>query len=94
MKTRFLDRFHFPKMFSTIMWCGVRMMYQFLRELLSDKKGGSVFQCFDITHFCYILIDDADTKQFGKYMFFIPLGISIIQIVIGIVVRIISKKKE
>ena len=32
------------------------MMYQFLRELLSDKKGGSVFQCFDITHFCYILI--------------------------------------
>lgn len=44
--------------------------------------------------FFAIISDDADTKQFGKYMFFIPLGISIVQIVIGIVVRIISKKKE
>lgn len=29
-------------------------MYPFLRELLSDKKGGAVFTCFGIWHFFYI----------------------------------------
>ncbi len=41
-----------------------------------------------------IISDDAYTKYVGKYMIFIPLGISAIQIVLGIIVRITSKKKE
>ena len=41
-----------------------------------------------------IISDDAYTKHVGKYMIFIPLGISAIQILIGIIVRIISKKKK
>ena len=43
---------------------------------------------------CAIISDDAYTKHFGKYLFFIPLGISVIQILFGIIVRIISRKKE
>ncbi len=40
-----------------------------------------------------IISDDAFTKQIGGYMFFIPLCISAVQIILGITVRIISKKK-
>ena len=29
-------------------------MYDFLHNLLSDKTGGVVFRCFDITHCCFI----------------------------------------
>ena len=31
-------------------------MYELLSELLSDKKGGAVFTCFDAAHLCYILL--------------------------------------
>lgn len=41
-----------------------------------------------------IISDDVYTKQIGRYMIFIPLGISAVQILIGIIVRIISKKKK
>ena len=41
-----------------------------------------------------IISDDPDTKQLGRYMIFIPLGISVVQIVLGIVVRTIAKKKR
>ena len=41
-----------------------------------------------------IISDDAYTKQIGRYMIFIPLGISAVQILLGIIVRIISKKKK
>ena len=41
-----------------------------------------------------IISDDAYTKHIGKYMIFIPLGISAVQVLIGIIVRIISKKKK
>ncbi len=41
-----------------------------------------------------LISDDAYTKQIGRYMVFIPLGISIVQILLGIIVRIVSKKKK
>jgi len=41
-----------------------------------------------------IISDDAYTKHVGKYMIFIPLGISAIQIVLGIIVRITSRKEK
>ena len=41
-----------------------------------------------------IISPDPYTHEMGKYMIFIPLGISAIQIALGIVVRIISKKKK
>ncbi len=41
-----------------------------------------------------IISDDAYTKQIGRYMVFIPLGISAVQIFLGIIVRIISKKEK
>lgn len=31
-------------------------MYPILHELLSDRKGGMVFTCFGIYHWCYILL--------------------------------------
>ncbi len=40
-----------------------------------------------------IISDDVYTKQIGRYMVFIPLGISAVQILLGIIVRIISKKR-
>ena len=44
--------------------------------------------------FFAIISPNPDTHLLGKYMVFIPLGISAIQITLGIVVRIISKKKK
>ena len=44
--------------------------------------------------FFAIISPDPDTHLLGKYMVFIPLGISAVQILIGIIVRIISKKKK
>ena len=41
-----------------------------------------------------IISPDPDTHLLGKYMVFIPLGISAVQILLGIIVRIISKKKK
>ncbi len=41
-----------------------------------------------------IISPDPDTHLLGKYMIFIPLGISVIQIFLGVIVRIISKKKK
>lgn len=31
-------------------------MYPILHELLSDRKGGTVFTCFGVYHWCYILL--------------------------------------
>ena len=41
-----------------------------------------------------IISPDPDTHLLGKYMVFVPLGISAVQISLGIIVRIISKKKK
>lgn len=41
-----------------------------------------------------IISSDPDTHLLGKYMVFIPLGISAVQISLGIIVRIITKKKK
>lgn len=41
-----------------------------------------------------IFSDDPDTKQLAEYMVFIPLGISAVQIVAGIIVRKILKKRK
>lgn len=40
-----------------------------------------------------ILSDDADTRQLGKWMILVPLGLSVIQIVAGIIVRFARKGK-
>ncbi len=37
---------------------------------------------------------DHDTHLLGKYMIFVPLAISAVQIALGIIVRIITKKKQ
>ena len=41
-----------------------------------------------------ILSSDPDTHLLGKYMFFVPLAISVVQIALGIIDRIVSKKKK
>ena len=41
-----------------------------------------------------IISPDPDTHLLGKYMVFMPLGISAVQILLGIIVRVISKKKK
>ena len=41
-----------------------------------------------------VISDDVSTKQIGKYMIFIPLAISAVQIVLGSLVRIVSKNKK
>ena len=47
-----------------------------------------------ILGFLAIISPEPETHSVGKYMFFIPLGISAIQIVLGIIVRVITKKKK
>ena len=41
-----------------------------------------------------IISPDPDTHLLGKYMILIPLGISAIQILLGVIVRIIVKRKK
>ena len=41
-----------------------------------------------------LVSDDIYVRQIGKYMLFIPLGISAVQIIFGIIVRIVSKRKK
>lgn len=35
---------------------GEEFMYAFLSEILSDKKGETIFSCFGIWHFCYLFV--------------------------------------
>lgn len=46
-----------------------------------------------IIGFFALFSDDEYEKQAGRYLLFVPLGISVFQISAGILVRIISKKK-
>lgn len=39
-----------------------------------------------------LISDDAYTKSVGRYMVFIPLAISVVQILFGIILRIITRK--
>ena len=41
-----------------------------------------------------IISPDPDTHLLGRYMVFVPLGISAVQILLGIIVRVILKKKK
>lgn len=41
-----------------------------------------------------LISDDAYTKSVGRYMVFVPLAISTVQILFGIILRIISKRKK
>lgn len=41
---------------------------------------------------CALISDDPFTQQIGRYMIFIPLGVSVIQIILGIIFRAITKK--
>ena len=41
-----------------------------------------------------LISDDIYVRQIGRYMLFIPLGISAAQISLGIIVRIVSKRKK
>ena len=67
----------------------VRRILEFVIEFLSILLMICMF-----FGFFAIISDDYDTHQLGKYMVFIPLGISTVQIVFGIIVKIISKKKK
>ncbi len=39
-----------------------------------------------------LISDDPSTRQAGRYMILVPLGISAVQIILGIIVRSIAKK--
>lgn len=83
--------------------------YSYLMELIvPDKvlgKGARITLKIIVAVFTCILLgimfigliavisDDKDTRQLGKLMIFIPLGISAVQIVLGIIVRWITKKR-
>ena len=41
-----------------------------------------------------LISEDIYVKQIGRYMFFVPLIISAVQIAFGIIVRIVSKRKK
>lgn len=40
-----------------------------------------------------VISDDSYETQIGRYMIFIPLGISAFQILVGVIVRLLTKKK-
>jgi len=41
-----------------------------------------------------VISADPYTRLIGKYMIFVPLGISALQIAVGVIVRVASKKKK
>lgn len=43
-------------------------MYHFLRQLLSDKKGGEIFTCFGAWHICFIFLFLAIAILSGIYL--------------------------
>ena len=81
------------------------LMEQIIPEKYISKKLQG-FLRFLVWTFCAILLcamlvgigcflsDDADTRQFGKALIFITLAVSAVQIIAGIIVRIISKNKK
>ena len=85
------------------MWFAI-MQWIIPEKILSKRTQNllkiivSVFSCllFIITvlGLFAIISDDVYTKHIGKYMIFISFGISVVQILIGIIVRIISKNKK
>ena len=62
-------------------------MYTFLNQLLSDKKGGEVFTCFGIWHWCYILLTFTAAFLLMKYLK--NKNSTIRQSVIGRVIKIV-----
>lgn len=42
--------------------------------------------------FWALISEDAATKRVGRYMVYIPLAVSVVQILFGIILRIISRK--
>ena len=83
------------------MWFTV--MQLIVPEKLLSKRARSILKVIVGVFSCLLLItmvlglfaiisDDVYTKQIGKYMLFVSLGISAVQISFGIIVRIVSKK--
>ncbi len=69
-----------------------RRFQRFLKFLV--RTFCTIMLCAMMVGFCASLSYDADTKQFGKYLLFITLAISAVQILIGFIVRAVSIKKE
>ena len=83
-------------------WFG--LMRWIVPEKLQNEKARSVIKlvidifaallmiCVFIGLFA-VISDDDYTRRIGKYMIFIPLGISAVQILIGIIVRIAGRNR-
>ena len=73
-----------------------KALTKYVRSILKVIIG--VFSCLlfisMVLGLFAIVSDNVYTSEIGKYMVFVPLCISVIQISLGIVVRIISKKKN
>ena len=87
----------FDMWFAVMQWIiPVKMIGERARYILKIIIG--IFSCLLLITMVLglfaIISEDTYTKQIGKYMVFIPLGISAVQILIGIIVRSISKKKR
>lgn len=100
-----LFEFIFEIFFELIIEGWVALMMCIVPEKMENKKIHKILKT-SVGAFSGILLlsmvigvftlisDDTYTKTIGKYLFFIPLGISVIQIIIGIMVRIYKGKKH
>lgn len=50
--------------------------------------------CIAVLGVLTVVSDDAYEKRIGRYMIFVPLAISAGQILLGIIVRLVTKRKK
>lgn len=90
-------------LFELIIDCWFSLMQWIVPQRALGRRGRRVlkllvgaFTCvlfFSMVLGIFALIsDDPFTKQIGRYMVFIPLVISAVQIPLGIIVRLVTKK--
>lgn len=65
---------------------------RFVVEIIFDLFSGALLFA-TVVGIILMLFGDEYMKYLGKFMLFIPLGIGVVQIIAGILLRRISKKK-
>ncbi len=84
-------------LFSIILWMVPEKTFgkctRIILKVIVSVFNGILFLMLFLGFFA-IISEDADTHLLGRYLFFVPLGIFALEIVLGIVVHLREKSKE
>lgn len=95
--------FIFEVIGESILYGYLYLMKLILPEKFLNEKLKAVLKViviiFSVILLCCIFLGliallDEDTKEIGRYMVYIPLAISGVQILLGIILRIVAKKRK